>query len=116
MEPVFIFTSNSTVVLEDSSVLLMCDVFGDPLPDIMWRKDSGDLINDPSGGLTITFETELEVNGPSINIRRSNFTIEKASIFDTGEYECFSINGVGTAASSFIELNIEGNNNIYGKD
>uniref|UniRef100_A0A8C9W2Z4 Roundabout2-like n=1 Tax=Scleropages formosus TaxID=113540 RepID=A0A8C9W2Z4_SCLFO len=78
--PSFLRRPTNQVVLVEESVELRCQVQGDPLPTVRWRKDDADL---PRGRSELRDEHVLRVR--------------KASTVDQGRFACVAENRVGKA-------------------
>lgn len=71
---------NGSTALENSSVLLECEVESNPAPDIEW-----------------TFKNEL-LRDISFTAGRSYYTIARATCFQTGIYSCTANNSIDEQA------------------
>ncbi|XP_013886716.1 roundabout homolog 3 [Austrofundulus limnaeus] len=81
--PVFIKQPVNQVVLADDTVEFFCEVHGDPLPTVRWRREEGEL---PRGRFELRSDNSL---------RLSQVRAE-----DEGSYTCVSENSVGKAEAS----------------
>ncbi|XP_069750598.1 roundabout homolog 1 isoform X2 [Narcine bancroftii] len=82
-KPTFIQRPSDATVIAGDSVQFSCEVRGDPMPQVLWKKESGDL---PAG--------RYEVN--SNNTIRIHYT----ALSDAGRFICLAENAVGSAAAS----------------
>ncbi|XP_043937124.1 roundabout homolog 3 isoform X2 [Protopterus annectens] len=81
--PSFVKRPVNQVVLEGDRVDFNCEVHGDPIPSIRWRKDEGEL---PPGRYEVT-------SGNTLSITR-------VSAEDEGMYTCISENTIGKVEAS----------------
>ncbi|MFT7818423.1 roundabout homolog 2-like isoform X2, partial [Arapaima gigas] len=81
--PSFLRRPTNQVVLVEESVELRCQVQGDPLPTVRWRKDDADL---PRGRYEVKHERDEHV-----------LRVRKASTMDQGRFACVAENRVGKA-------------------
>uniref|UniRef100_A0A8C9W4M3 Roundabout, axon guidance receptor, homolog 2 (Drosophila) n=1 Tax=Scleropages formosus TaxID=113540 RepID=A0A8C9W4M3_SCLFO len=81
--PSFLRRPTNQVVLVEESVELRCQVQGDPLPTVRWRKDDADL---PRGRYEMKHERDEHV-----------LRVRKASTVDQGRFACVAENRVGKA-------------------
>nr|XP_038937336.1 roundabout homolog 3 isoform X7 [Rattus norvegicus]XP_038937337.1 roundabout homolog 3 isoform X7 [Rattus norvegicus] len=81
--PSFLRRPINQVVLADAPVNFLCEVQGDPQPNLRWRKDDGEL---PTGRYEIRSDHSL--------------WIEQVSAEDEGTYTCVAENSVGRAEAS----------------
>ncbi|XP_078054972.1 roundabout homolog 1 [Mustelus asterias] len=82
-KPTFVQGPIDTTVTAGETVKLSCEVHGDPMPRVHWRKENGDL---PSG--------RYEVNSDN------TIMIHYAMLSDAGRYTCLAENLVGSIAAS----------------
>ncbi|KAM5224790.1 roundabout homolog 3 isoform 2-T2 [Hipposideros larvatus] len=81
--PSFLRRPVSQVVLADAPVDFPCEVQGDPLPHLHWRKEDGEL---PTGRYEIGSDHSLRIG--------------RVSAEDEGTYTCVAENSVGRAEAS----------------
>uniref|UniRef100_A0A3Q3FYG3 Roundabout, axon guidance receptor, homolog 3 (Drosophila) n=1 Tax=Kryptolebias marmoratus TaxID=37003 RepID=A0A3Q3FYG3_KRYMA len=81
--PVFIKQPVNQVVLADDTVEFICEVHGDPVPTVRWRREEGEL---PRGRYKIRSDNSLRLT----QVRAE----------DEGSYTCVSENSVGKAEAS----------------
>ncbi|XP_037835047.1 roundabout homolog 3 isoform X2 [Kryptolebias marmoratus] len=81
--PVFIKQPVNQVVLADDTVEFICEVHGDPVPTVRWRREEGEL---PRGRFEIRSDNSLRLT----QVRAE----------DEGSYTCVSENSVGKAEAS----------------
>ncbi|XP_045535426.1 lachesin [Papilio machaon] len=86
-------TSGDQVVLEGSNITLRCAAHGVPTPTVIWRKETGDLLD------TKNFS---DVQNQSIS--GSKLEIVKISRVHMGAYLCIASNGVPPSVSKRITL------------
>ena len=73
--PAILTISKDRSIVAGSSVTLLCDVAGNPNPEIYWEFMGRRLVSTPDG----------------------NLTIDDARLSDTGQYTCVAVNSVGEA-------------------
>lgn len=78
-------TSSSRSVIENSTILLDCQVIADPVPTFIWYKN----------GQEISTSTYI-----SISSHKSQIELPNISAVDAGNYTCFSQNMVGNTTSN----------------
>lgn len=71
-------------VIEGSSVMFECNVGGDPMPDILWRRSA-------AGG-------NMPLDRVHIREDRS-LVLENVNVNDEGEYSCEAENVVGSTSA-----------------
>ena len=100
---ILIHPNQTTEVDAYNSVILTCVATGDPIPSILWRKDSSDLANDSQ--LTI-YEVHVLNN---VTFLQSNLVLCGVEEADAGEYSCVSENIYGNeTAASVLTVNARG--------
>ncbi|GAB1294038.1 Roundabout homolog 3 [Apodemus speciosus] len=97
--PSFLRRPINQVVLADAPVNFLCEVQGDPQPNLRWRKDDGEL---PTGREKGSVATQLGVGEWSRYEIRSDHSlwIDQVSSEDEGTYTCVAENSVGRAEAS----------------
>lgn len=85
VRPYVIRGPQDTVVMSGSSVILDCEVGGDPSPDVLWRRTAG------SGNMPLSRIRVLDDRG---------LKIDHVIPEDEGEYICEADNSVGTVSMS----------------
>lgn len=85
VKPYVVKGPKNTTVMSGSSVILDCEVGGDPLPDVLWRRTAG------GGNMPLARIRVLEDRG---------LKIDHVTPQDEGEYICEADNAVGTLSMS----------------
>lgn len=85
IKPKFLKLFESTRIKENSALLLTCQVFGDPMPDIYWHKDSREIRNNN------------RVNIMQSNNGANQVYISRALMDDAGVYQVTASNAHGIA-------------------
>ncbi|XP_068126601.1 roundabout homolog 1 isoform X6 [Hyperolius riggenbachi] len=83
--PSFVKRPGNMAVTVDDSVEFKCEVQGDPIPTVRWRKDDGDLP-----------KTRYEIRDDH------TLKIRKVTASDTGSYTCIAENMVGKTEASAV--------------
>ena len=96
-----------TLILEEFTpqLVLTCEAYGDPPPDVAWLNNGIALQNIP-GRRTITVEDGGSL-GELGTITRSTLSLSEVQLSDAGEYTCRAISGnvspiPGTTAWTFM--------------
>lgn len=85
VKPYVIKGPQDTIIMSGSSVILDCEIGGDPVPDVLWRRTAG------GGNMPLTRIRVLDDRA---------LRIDHVTPQDEGEYICEADNSVGTLAVS----------------
>ena len=88
---------------EGSTFTVTCEAMGYPPPLIVWTRTNGILSDRVSLSNNIT---SLTKDGFVSSIR-VNLTISNASREDTGEYQCFANNSIGSVYSNYVRITVK---------
>ena len=101
---IYVHPASDSVVAPDV-VVLTCQADGEPLPDIVWIKESADEtiteFNETTGNITI----EVTINGLN---KTSTLRIQPTSALDAANYSCRAQNNVGSLLSRTAEVTVYG--------
>ena len=88
---------------EGSTFTVTCEAMGYPPPLIVWTRTNGILSDRVSLSNNVT---SLTKDGFVSSIR-VNLTITNASRKDTGEYQCFANNSIGSVYSNYVRITVK---------
>ena len=94
VKPKFLKLFESSTINENSAILLTCQVFGEPMPNIFWHKDGREI------------KSNNRVNISHANNGVSQLFISRALIDDAGIYQVTASNEHGIAVYH-SEINVE---------
>ena len=92
VKPYIIKGPQDTTVMSGSSVVMDCDIGGDPVPDVLWRRTAN------GGNMPLGRVHVLDNKG---------LKIDHVTLQDEGEYICETDNSVGTLSLS-AKLEVHG--------
>ena len=88
---------------EGSTFTVTCEAMGYPPPLIVWTRTNGILSDRVSLSNNVTSFTK----DGFVSSIRVNLTITIASREDTGEYQCFANNSIGSVYSNYVRITVK---------
>lgn len=104
------FESTSKNLVQGDPLVLKCDAWGYPLPEVQWQVEYDDAPEGAAEGfvpLDLSDERIVISTDPDSNIVNGSLRINDLDYEDRAKYMCIASNGVGNSSDATIQLRVK---------